>query len=99
MNAKNILLTHFSARYPKIPHYQVKSADGQITRGETVIGSDAGDCPVAVAFDHARMRVDSLWKMNFYLSALEQSYLNTVTEDAEEGGEENGEAKMEVNVV
>ncbi|KAK7437378.1 hypothetical protein VKT23_018623 [Stygiomarasmius scandens] len=100
MNAKNILLTHFSARYPKIPHYQVKSTDGQTTRGgETVIGSDAGDCPVAVAFDHARMRVDSLWKMNFYLSALEQSYLNTVTEDAEEGGEENGEAKMEVNVV
>ncbi|KAF5351284.1 hypothetical protein D9758_007983 [Tetrapyrgos nigripes] len=109
MNAKNTLLTHFSARYPKVPTWQEKSVEiaGEVPGGDTLpvvaqaplvpVGDDEKQI-VAVAFDHADMTVDSLWKMNFYLSALEQSYQDTVTEDADEGGEGGEGVEMEVNV-
>lgn len=69
MNAENILLTHFSARYPKTP---------------PSIVADPNEAPVGLAFDHASMRIRDIWKLNSYLPALEQSFLDTRDEQEEE---------------
>lgn len=58
MNAANILLTHFSARYPKIPPASELFKDDGPT--------------LALAFDHARIRIGDMYKFSKYLPALEQ---------------------------
>jgi len=72
MKAENILLTHFSARYPRTPP-------------STII--DPNEAPVGLAFDHASMRIGDIWKLNSYLPALEQSFVET-----KEEGEDDDEA-------
>ena len=65
MNAQNILLTHFSARYPKMPPSQ-KDTSG--TNAPTI----------ALALDHLRVPLHSLWKINMYLPAIEHAYADVV---------------------
>ncbi|KAF8506255.1 beta-lactamase-like protein [Gautieria morchelliformis] len=69
MKAKNVLLTHFSTRFPKTP--QMTSAP-----------ADATDPTIAIAFDHVTVSIGNLWKLNRYLPAIEQSFLDS--EDPEE---------------
>ncbi|KAI3607358.1 3 trna processing endoribonuclease [Moniliophthora roreri] len=93
INAQNLLLTHFSARYPKTPKYKLEQeGDAESSTG---FGSFKG--VVAFAFDHADMSIGTMWKMNYYLPALESSYKQTVAEDGEDVDVEGG-AAMEVDV-
>ncbi|KIM85847.1 hypothetical protein PILCRDRAFT_817088 [Piloderma croceum F 1598] len=66
MNAENILLTHFSARYPQMPPSGILTAN---TYGET-----SREPILALAFDHASIAIGDMWKMNLYLPAIEQSF-------------------------
>ena len=80
MNAKNLLLTHFSTRYPHMPAYL--SRPGSPARGRK---SSGGEGPVvALALDHARVRVGDMWKLRAYLRAIEQSFHDTFEEGDEE---------------
>ncbi|KAL4253032.1 RNase Z family protein [Abortiporus biennis] len=83
MNAKNLLLTHFSARYPQIPPWLME-ADTSATaaRGPTL----------ALAFDHAKIRIGDLPKLQAYLPAIHQSF-----DDTKEDGDEDIDPAMEVN--
>ncbi|KAH0834911.1 beta-lactamase-like protein [Lanmaoa asiatica] len=61
MKARNTLLTHFSARYPNIPP-------------SVVTEQHPGDPTLALAFDHADIKISEMWKMNAYIKAIEQSF-------------------------
>lgn len=61
MGVKKVLLTHFSARYPKIPLGVSEYANKELANG----------LEVAVAFDHLHMPLGQCWKMRHYLPALE----------------------------
>jgi ribonuclease Z len=69
MKAQNILLTHFSARYPKLPS------------GTTSVAKRFDHNPVvALAFDNANMTIGNMWKMGYYMPAIERSFSDTVEE-------------------
>jgi len=61
MGAKKVLLTHFSARYPKIPLGVAEYANKELANG----------LEVGVAFDHLHMPLGQFWKMRHFLPALE----------------------------
>jgi len=63
MQAENILLTHFSARYPRMPMSGIPRPS---THSKEPI--------LALAFDHANIAIGDMWKMNLYLPAIEQSF-------------------------
>ncbi|OJT01747.1 hypothetical protein TRAPUB_7803 [Trametes pubescens] len=62
MNAQNVLLTHFSARYPGMPP---RRGDGPSAGGDPVVG---------IAFDFTRLRLGDMWKLNAYLPAIHQMF-------------------------
>ncbi|KAF5362391.1 hypothetical protein D9756_002186 [Leucocoprinus leucothites] len=76
MNAKNVLLTHFSARYPKMPPSILAPPEEKKT--------ERGGPLVTLAFDLAEMDLDQMWKMNLYLPAIEQCF-----KDSSEEGDED----------
>lgn len=82
MNASNILLTHFSARQPKIPH----QIDGYPSSSSDASGLvHTFDAPFLVtAFDYANLTIGNMWKMQFYIAAIEQSYQEMLVEVGEE---------------
>lgn len=73
MEAKYCLLTHFSARYPKLPPLTRRSE-------ETIAG--ISEPIVAMAFDMCTIRLDEFWKMERYRDAMDILF-----EEAEEGSE------------
>ncbi|KAI9511638.1 hypothetical protein F5148DRAFT_993525 [Russula earlei] len=75
MRAQSVLLTHFSSRYPTMPQYFASSPKGD--------NADQGPA-IALAMDHACIRVGDLWKMSTYIPAIGQSFRDM----AEEGDEE-----------
>lgn len=77
MRAQKVLLTHFSSRYPNMPRYSASSPKGNGTEHHPVI---------ALAMDHACIRVGNLWKMATYFPAIEQSFRDMSDEVDEEEG-------------
>jgi ribonuclease Z len=75
MHAENVLLTHFSARYPKMPPGAIIPPE-RFTEKEPTLG---------LAFDNARVKIGTMRKLNMYLPAIEQSFLDS----AEEGDEDS----------
>ncbi|OIW33021.1 hypothetical protein CONLIGDRAFT_558790, partial [Coniochaeta ligniaria NRRL 30616] len=71
MRAKNVLLTHFSQRYPKLP--EVSNAGG----------GKEGDAPVVFAFDFMRVRLGEFGRAKEFLGALRRLYADEVKEDKE----------------
>ncbi|KAG9033520.1 hypothetical protein FRB95_014699 [Tulasnella sp. JGI-2019a] len=71
MHAKNILLTHFSQRYPKFPELKTSPSTVVDEAGDVIAGREA---PIAVAFDCASLRIGSLWKMEHYMNALAKTF-------------------------
>ncbi|THH32553.1 hypothetical protein EUX98_g1639 [Antrodiella citrinella] len=67
MKASNIMLTHFSARYPKMPPAIVNKSDSKTN--------------VVLAFDHARVRFGDMMKLRTYLPALEAFYGEVAVDD------------------
>ncbi|KAG8216533.1 hypothetical protein J3R82DRAFT_6675 [Butyriboletus roseoflavus] len=68
MKARNILLTHFSARYPNIPP-------------SIVTEHNPGDPTLALALDHANIKIGEMWKMNAYIKAIQQSFTDLEDEN------------------
>jgi len=75
MRAQNVLLTHFSSRYPTIPRYFASSPKDDGTDHQPTI---------ALAMDHACIRVGDLWKMAVYFPAIRQSFKDIADEGDEE---------------
>ncbi|KAF8166655.1 hypothetical protein K438DRAFT_1857115 [Mycena galopus ATCC 62051] len=76
MNAENVLLTHFSARYPRMPpSLGIARPAGEPGAREPV---------VALAFDHANLTLRNMWKLNMYLPAIQQTFADTSDEEDEE---------------
>ena len=61
MQAKNLLLTHFSQRYPKLPN----------------ISGVNGEIKIGVAFDCMRIPFDDFWKLPYYNDALQELFSKT----------------------
>ncbi|TRM58741.1 hypothetical protein BD626DRAFT_410082 [Schizophyllum amplum] len=80
MSADTVLLTHFSARYPRLPP-TVLARSGIVTERPLV----------AMAFDHARMTIGTMWKVNTYLPAIKQCI-----EDSADADDEAVEASVTV---
>ena len=75
MGAENLLLTHFSARYPKMPPNAF---------GQGAPGSPGGRSPtLGIAFDHSRIPIRDMAKLNAYLPAIERYFDDTVPEEEE----------------
>ena len=75
MRAQNVLLTHFSSRYPTLPRYLASS-----TKGDGIDHQPT----VALAMDHACLRLGDLWKMATYFPAIEQNFRDIRDEGDEE---------------
>jgi len=80
MKAENILLTHFSARYPKLP-------SGTMSSPTMAKHPDQHNPVVALAFDHANMMIGDMWKMGYYMPAIEQSF-SDMAEDGDDDDQE-----------
>ena len=85
MRAQNVLLTHFSSRYPTMPRYFASSPKEDCTDHQPTI---------ALAMDHACIRVGDLWKMAVYFPAIEQSFKDI----ADEGDEEEEVTLMQASL-
>ncbi|KZV87031.1 hypothetical protein EXIGLDRAFT_840328 [Exidia glandulosa HHB12029] len=73
MNAKNLILTHFSNRYPKLP---------VITKG-----AGDGDGPVVgVAFDFSSIPIGAMKRLRSYLPVVESCFAETLEEDVSAPG-------------
>ncbi|KAK7031531.1 hypothetical protein R3P38DRAFT_2924192 [Favolaschia claudopus] len=76
MNAENVLLTHFSARYPRLPpSLGIRRQTGENNAREPII---------ALAFDHASFTIGTMWKLNMYLPAIQQTFADTYDEEEDE---------------
>ena len=51
---------------------------------------------LALAFDHLNLTIGNMWKLNYYLPAVEQSFRDTVESDDAE--EVDAEVTMNVDV-
>ncbi|KAJ3102173.1 Zinc phosphodiesterase ELAC protein 2 [Phlyctochytrium planicorne] len=80
MNAKNVLLTHFSQRYPKLPKLPEASATDTMRIG--------------IAFDSMRVKVDDFWKLPRLMAPLRILW-KEMEENEKENDEENDEAATE----
>ena len=65
MNARVLLLTHFSQRYPKLP----------------ALGSDPASHPTGFAFDYMRLRFDQLPLLPVLVPALQVIFDETGGDD------------------
>jgi ribonuclease Z len=74
MEAKHILLTHFSQRYPKITNLN-SAATATNTGALTQSTNETSN--VALAFDGAAVPIGSLWKLSKYTPALGQLFAET----------------------
>ncbi|KIY69263.1 hypothetical protein CYLTODRAFT_349872 [Cylindrobasidium torrendii FP15055 ss-10] len=77
MNVKSLLLTHFSARYPKLPSSGGKTYAQYWTQ-------KGREMTVAHAFDHQNLTLGSMWKMKHYLKGM----VDTLKEEGAEEEEE-----------
>ena len=69
MSARHILLTHFSARYTKMPLTEKRSLSDPV---------------ILPAFDHLDMSIGTMWKMSHYIPVLEGNISETPEDDGEE---------------
>lgn len=81
MGARNILLTHFSQRYPKMARSSLFALNESGKEGENV--------PIALAFDMVTYPLSQFGKIQGYLPAMEALFAAD-TEADEEAGSVNG---------
>ncbi len=117
MKAENILLTHFSARYPKMPQSEVAISEDKVysvledryarsidfippkidrfvrasappadlsATEQSLLINDPSKPVLALAFDHARIRIGEMRKLRAYLPAIEQTFAETAEKEDEE---------------
>ena len=69
MSAQHILLTHFSARYSKMPVTERRSPSHPV---------------ILPAFDHLDMTIGTMWKISHYIPVLEGNVSETSEDDGDE---------------
>lgn len=74
MRARHLLLTHFSARYPKLPPLSRPPANPESDRAMARNPDAVLEPVIAVAFDMATMRLDEFWKMEQYRDAMDELF-------------------------
>lgn len=77
MSAQHILLTHFSARYTKMPVTEKRSPSDPV---------------ILPAFDHLDMSIGTMWKMSHYIPVLERNVSETSEDDGDEQSTQEHEA-------
>ena len=92
--ASHILLNHFSQRYPKLPKSKYKS--NGVSKDEEPV--------VCVSFDLMSIRVRDMWRMQYYMDAMEMIFppeeedgdgtLNEVKADINATVDVNGQGRM-----
>jgi ribonuclease Z len=71
MNAKYVLLTHFSQKWSKVPEF-VLAWDEVV--GQERIERDEKFANVGIAFDHMRVRVGDIWKLPLMYPCFQEIY-------------------------
>lgn len=82
MEARHLLLTHFSARYPKLPPPSTFDSSEQTHRPV-----------VATAFDLMTLRLDEFWKVERYRDAMDALLSWDEAEDRDDADELTGKEK------
>lgn len=78
MNARYVILNHFSQRYPKIPKLPAPEVDADATvAGPTV----------AISFDFMSLRAADAWKMSHFTEPLSLLYADAEEEEGAEAAE------------
>lgn len=77
MNARYIVLNHFSQRYPKAPKLQLSTAEESSTTPD-----------VAISFDFMSLRAADTWKIAHYMPAIEVLFKQVEKEDGEDDEED-----------
>lgn len=90
MKAKNVLLTHFSQRYQKLPKVGAFGRSEGEGEGEKGGEGEEDPMPVAVAFDYMRVKVRDIACAQAYTPALMKLF-----EMEEEGYDEDGSDMVE----
>ncbi|KAF7309493.1 hypothetical protein MIND_00320100 [Mycena indigotica] len=80
MGAENILLTHFSARYPRLPPKSRGGIDPSNING----WPGKREPVVALAFDHLHLTLGTVSRLAMYLPVIQQAFAETLEEDDEE---------------
>ncbi|KAK8843961.1 hypothetical protein IAR55_006753 [Kwoniella newhampshirensis] len=81
MNARHILLNHFSQRYPKLPKLPTPAPIIEV--GKVVGQQDIAPRPVvSISFDFMSIKIGDMWKMAYYMEPLSLLFA-----EAEEEGE------------
>lgn len=70
MGAQNVLLTHFSSRYPKVPELCTHCA-----------ASGDGVMAIGVAFDLMTVKIGAMRRLNGYLPDIEASFAEKLEEE------------------
>ncbi|KAH7104245.1 hypothetical protein BKA62DRAFT_693992 [Auriculariales sp. MPI-PUGE-AT-0066] len=87
MKAHNVLLTHFSSRYPKfmqgssVQGTENASSDGNDTAVPPLAGSTSATPVVGLAFDLMTVSIGEMKKLNSYLPALEQCFAEVLEQE------------------
>ncbi|MBZ6370549.1 MAG: hypothetical protein LBE44_01205 [Microbacterium hominis] len=82
MEARHLLLTHFSARYPKLPPQSTFDSTEQTHRPV-----------VATAFDLMTLRLDEFWKVERYRDAMDALLSWDEADDRDDADELSGKEK------
>lgn len=88
MRAENLLLTHFSARYPKMPPQITSKSSDNNGSGSPREGRRVPN--IGLAFDLSRIRLGDMKKLSAYVDAMKQCVDETTNE---EGDDEEMEAQ------
>ncbi|KAH9941310.1 uncharacterized protein BXZ73DRAFT_42209 [Epithele typhae] len=84
MGAKNILLTHFSARYPAMPPSFGLRRSRSRSPSPDVDPKRARAPPVGTALDFARIRIGDMWQLESYGDAILAALIESSGEEAGE---------------
>jgi ribonuclease Z len=77
MKARNILLNHFSQRYPKIPKLPAPSPDEEGTVRPVI----------SISFDLMSVKLGEMWKMAHYMPAISELFAESEAEEGDNSAE------------
>ncbi|ORY33064.1 hypothetical protein BCR39DRAFT_520998 [Naematelia encephala] len=84
MNAKHILLNHFSQRYPRFPRFAIDdptSPPGSPTSRSPSRVAGKPKPIVAICFDLMSVKVGQMWRLRYYLDAMALTFTDDEVEN------------------
>jgi ribonuclease Z len=77
MKARNILLNHFSQRYPKVPKLPAPSPDEEGSARPII----------SISFDLMSIKLGEMWKMAYYMDAISELFAESEAEEGDNSAE------------